>query len=77
MIPPIEWTIPIGIVLHFVALVAVIIGAYWRLRELIFRLHAEKAAKIAENSAKIAEVAVMLKPIWEWWNKRIGNNRGL
>ena len=58
----IDWKISIGTLLHLIVLSVVLVGCYWRMRELVFRLHNIAMNKIqelhADNVAKISALEV-------------------
>ena len=48
------------LLLQILLMVIVAVGLYWKLRELIFKLHAENRERFAELEAKV-------NAVYTWW----------
>lgn len=65
-----DWRISVQDLASAIGLIVTLIAIYWKMRELIFKLHNENKASIALISSEIAEVNTRIEPIVEWWNNR-------
>lgn len=58
------WSISFDALLQIAGFIAVMVGIYWRTRELIFKLHNENQTHMSAMEAK-------LNMLYEWWQNYI------
>lgn len=54
------WESRIGLVIQLALTLVAVVGLYWKLRELIFKLH-------GENQQHIATINARLEPLWDYF----------
>lgn len=65
-----DWRISVQDLASALGLIITLVAVYWRMRELIFKLHNENKTSISTISSEINEVNTKIEPIVDWWNNR-------
>ena len=69
-------TISLGTILHLVALLVTLVAVYWKMRELVFRLHNEALAKMNELHAvtndRLTTLETKMDTIWGRFKSYLG-----
>lgn len=58
------WHVSFDALLQIVGFIAVMIGLYWRMRELVFKLH-------NDNSQRMTGIETKLDVLYKWWQQYI------
>lgn len=71
----IDTSISIGAAINAILLIVTLAGIYWKMRELVFKLHGEALRHIddlhAENSVRLIALETKVGSIWSWWTQRL------
>ena len=69
-------TISLGTILHLIVLVVTLIAAYWKMRELVFKLHNEALAEMnrlhGENVSRLQSLETKMAALWDWFKRGWG-----
>lgn len=65
------WFGSYGLVLHLIGSIVTLVGIYWKMRELVFKLHTDNLARLAEVAAAVKTMEAKVESLWEWFTTHL------
>lgn len=63
--------ISFGLLIHLFGSIVTLVGVYWKMRELVFKLHTDNLARLAEVAASVKTMEAKVESLWDWFTNHL------